>query len=122
MVVELAISLPLLLLVMFSTLEICSAIKLRQSLAIAAYEGALVAVVPAASSDDVQSACQFVLVDRGVNSGLISIEPAGFATAPAGSQIRIAVSAPRHENCVLFGGLFGAATTVSQAVFIKEFD
>ena len=46
--VELAICLPVLILLLFGTIEACAIIYLNQSLKIAAYEGARVSLIPTA--------------------------------------------------------------------------
>jgi len=65
-VVELAIIMPLLLLLTFGTLEICEGIFLRQKLELAAHEGVRVAIRKNATIEDVEVAVQRNLDARGI--------------------------------------------------------
>src|SRR5262245_11435218 len=54
---ELAVCLPIVVLLVLATIEACSALFLKQSLTVAAYEGVRTAIEEGATSANVQTAC-----------------------------------------------------------------
>ncbi len=73
--VELAILLAAVSRIHLRIIEMCSAIYLRQTLTIAAYEGARVACHPQGATVDTQAAAQRILVERAINGGSITTKP-----------------------------------------------
>src|SRR6188472_1863347 len=61
---ELAVCLPIVVLLVLATIEACSMVFLKQSLTVASYEGVRTAIDKGATSAQVQTACQQVLNDR----------------------------------------------------------
>lgn len=120
-VVELAISLPVIMVVLFGILEISNSVALRKSLVVAAYEGSLVAILPGATTSDVQTAITQVISDRGLNVSQINVSPADLAAAPKGTFITVDVVAEYDDNCFVFSGLFNSVPLHGTAVFVKEF-
>jgi Flp pilus assembly protein TadG len=120
-VVELAVSLPIIMVVLFGILEISNSVALRKSLVVAAYEGSLVAILPGATASDVQSVVTQVVSDRGVNIAQINVTPSDLVAAPKGSLITIDVVAEYDDNCLVFSGLFNSVPLHGTATFVKEF-
>lgn len=104
-VVELALCLPVVLLLTFATVEACHFIHLKQSLKIAAFEGVRVGIVRGADASNVQAQCQLFLDSRGVNEYSLGFTPANPASIPEGDYFRVTVSAPCSSNS-LFSGWF----------------
>jgi hypothetical protein len=102
---EFAVSLPMLLFLTFGIIETCDAIFLRQSLILAAQEGARVAVVPGATATNVRFQTEIILRARGVQEESITITPANFQTAPFGSMITVSVVARVDQNTNSYLGL-----------------
>ena len=61
---ELAVCLPIIVLLVVATVEACSMVFLKQSLSVAAYEGVRTAISNRATTAEVQGACQQILADR----------------------------------------------------------
>ncbi len=120
-VVELAVSLPAITVVLFGILEISNSVALRKSLVVAAYEGSLVAILPGATTADVQSEVTQIVSDRGINLSQINVTPADLAAAPKGSFITVDVVAEYDDNCFVFSGLFNSVPLHGTATFVKEF-
>jgi Flp pilus assembly protein TadG len=100
-IVELAICLPVLVMVSLAAVEACGLIYLKQSLKIAAYEGARVGVVPGAKAADVQSQCNLILDARKVRQYAVEFTPSQ-STQPADTgALRVTVSAPAAANSLL---------------------
>lgn len=134
--VELAISLPVLVMLLFGTIETCTMIFLQQSLEIAAYEGARVAILPKVQASDVEATVNQILSARRVNSARVGVtllrysdeqstwenlNQANFQEAPFGTFIRVDVAASCSANAVFNLSFFGGRELTGSAAFMKEF-
>ena len=77
---EFAVCLPIVLVIVFGSIESCTMIFLKQSLAVAAYEGARVAIEQGDNAGVIAASNQ-ILIDRNVNGGSIETVPADLTTA-----------------------------------------
>lgn len=82
--VELAICMPILVILALATIEACAMMHVQQSLKISEFEGARVGTVPGASATNVTYQCQTLLDDHSVESYKISMDPPDPSSAPAG--------------------------------------
>lgn len=114
-IIELAVCLPVLVVVTLATIEACAMIYLKQTLTIAAFEGARLGVIPGSQSLNVEAQSQLVLTDHGVASYLITMEPSDPSTLTPGNYFRVTVSAECSPNS-LIGGWFYAGKTFSESV------
>jgi Flp pilus assembly protein TadG len=101
-VVEMAIVLPIIILITLGTLEICEGTFLRQKLELAAHAGSRIAIRKNATSSDVLAAVQTNLDARGVNYGgdiasAVTITPDP-ETAPTLTAISVLVRIDTDEN------------------------
>jgi Flp pilus assembly protein TadG len=120
-VVELAIMLPVFVLILFATIEACTMIFLQQSLKIAAHEGVRAAVVPGSTATNVNNTTLTFLTQRNVNTATITITPSNYTSQPYGTILQVQVSAPCSANCI-FPPLFYAGMTVTgTSIMMKEF-
>ncbi len=95
---ELAVCLPIVVLMVIATIEACSALFLKQSLTASAYEGVRTAITPAATSANVQASCNQSLADRKIKDATVTIKPTAFANLKPGEYVAITVSAPCASN------------------------
>jgi Flp pilus assembly protein TadG len=91
--VEVAICLPIFVVVVFGTIECCDLMFLRQGLLQAAYEGARVAIVPNAKSENVLEQVDRILVQRGIQASAVRIIPPDFHEAPFGTEVTVEIDA-----------------------------
>ncbi|MDA0659659.1 MAG: TadE/TadG family type IV pilus assembly protein [Planctomycetota bacterium] len=120
-IVELSLFLPVIILIALGTLETCSMIYLKQSLEIAAYEGARVSVNPSSTAENVEGQCLQILSERGVIDAEVTITPENIPGAPVGSFLQVSVTAPCADNS-LFGNMFYSSKTLNGSVeMMKEF-
>ncbi|MCO6045261.1 pilus assembly protein [Aeoliella sp. ICT_H6.2] len=117
---EFALCLPIMVLLVLGMVETCSMVFLKQSLAIAAYEGAHTAVRPGATTADVQSTCEGILRDRRVEGATVTVTPAEVSNVPVGEYMTIQIAAPSNLNGVLPLKFFRGATIQASAVTMKE--
>jgi Flp pilus assembly protein TadG len=98
---ELAVCLPVVVLLVLATIEACTMIFLKQSLTVAGYEGVRTALVKDASSDDVKAACEQVLNDRRVEGAVVTVSPPNVAALNPGDRVAVTVEAPCAPNSAL---------------------
>jgi len=123
-VVEAAICLPLIVLLMLGTLEICSGYYLKESLTIAAYEGARAAVKRRATAEDAEAQVLAFLESRDVSlndSGKIEIIPPDFSDLDALDPITIRVTANTTGNSVLIFDAMLNRDITAEVVMVREF-
>ncbi len=120
-VVEFAILLPVFVLILFGSIEACSMIFLQQSLEMAAYEGARVAIVPTTKSSDVENAANQILTPRHIQNSSISVTPSDFQSAPYGTFVRVSVSVPCKSNSVIPSSLYSSRTLTGNVEMMKEY-
>jgi TadE-like protein len=117
---ELALCLPLIVMLVLASLEACSMIFLNHSLSIASYEGVRVAINYDSTTQDVEDRCEMLIDARNVDDGLITIEPANVANVDRGEQISVTVSAPCDSNAIIPPWFFGGQTLSSTTIMVKE--
>lgn len=118
---ELAVCLPVIILLVLAMIECCTMIFLKQSLTVASYEGIRTALQQNASAADVQAACNGILTDRRVQGGVVTIRPNDFQTLAPGQFIEVIVSAPSDPNSVIPASFFNGRTLSGSAEMMKEF-
>jgi Flp pilus assembly protein TadG len=118
---ELAVCLPIVVLLVVATIEACSMVFLKQSLSIAAYEGVRTAITSGATAAEVQSTCQQILSDRHVAGATITVSPANIGAAAPGSYVDVTVSAQCAGNSVVPLQFYRGKTLATTASMMVEF-
>ena len=98
---ELAVCLPVVVLLVIATIEACSAIFLKQSLTVAAYEGVRTALKEGNTAASVQATCNQILSDRNVEGAIVTLSPADISLLNPGEYIDVTVSAPCDTNSLV---------------------
>ncbi len=124
--VELAFVLPALIALAFGSIEICQRLHVKQSTLIAAYEACRVATRPISDTAAVQTHCESLLSQHGVNGATVQIRNMtqarnNLTDIVTGDEIRIRVTAPWDENTISHYviGDFGQTFQV-QAFMLRE--
>ena len=120
-VVELAVILPVFVLILMGTIETCKMIFLQQSLEIAAYEASRVTIVPTSTVTEVNNAAISLLRARRVNNASITVTPSNYQSAPYGSFIRVDVAAPCDSNTPFLLRFYSSKTLTGTVEMMKEF-
>jgi len=97
-VVELAICLPLMVMLTFGAIEAANAIYLKQTLVTAAYEAARTATSLGGTQADGQTRYQEIVDSVGMKGTAITFTPEIQPDTPAGTAIRVTVTAPADSN------------------------
>jgi hypothetical protein len=117
---ELAVCMPVIVLIVLASMEACAMIFLQQSLSVAAYEGARVGLSPGAEAGDVTSQCQQILDDREVKGASIAVTPTNIPSAAEGTWIAVEAKAPFAKNSLVGGWLFSGRTLTAVVQMMKE--
>jgi len=119
-VVELAICLPVIVLVVLGTIESANMLFLRQALVQSAYESAKIAVHRDGTNAAARLAAEQVAAGRRIQNLTIQFSPGDVASVPRGRPVTVTVSAPGDENCLLkLPGITNRKDS-SSAVMVKE--
>ena len=121
---ELALCLPIVISIAFATIEICSAIYLKESLTIAAYEGARVGKSAGGTNAIVKARVIAVLDERGIKydaSSVVTISAPGFDTAAELTLMTVKVQVAAQDNTISLTRLFLGKRIEAQVVCAKEF-
>jgi len=119
--VEFAICLPLLTVLLLGTIEASSMIFLKQSLTIAAYEGARTALRPGATAAGVIADCTQITTDRGLHDVTVTLTPDNLTNLPAGDFITVQVSAPCESNSLFATWFYKSQVLSAEFEVMKEF-
>jgi Flp pilus assembly protein TadG len=117
---EMAICLPLMVMLVLGSIETCSMIYLRHSLTIASYEGARMAIDYDGTSAAAEARCQEILDAREVVDASINIEPDAVETLSRGEVLSITVSAPCDSNNIIPAWFYGGKTLSHTMTMVKE--
>lgn len=117
-VVELAICLPLLVFILLATIETCTMLQLQQNLAVTAYEGSRLGIIPGIDANVIEVQCEMLLQDRNINAYSVAIDPADLSTVVVGDTVTVTVDADCGANS-MFGGLFFESRTLSESVAMR---
>ena len=119
-VVEAAVCLPVIVLLVFASIECCSMIFLDQALYVASYEGIRKAVHPHATNEEVIERCNEILVARDVAGVTCTLDPADIEGLDRGVNISVTVSAPCDDNRIMPSWFFGGRVLSTSITMVKE--
>lgn len=117
---ELALCLPVLLLLFFGSLECCNMAFLNQTLSVASYEGVRHAIQYNSTNDTSIARSNEILSSRSVNDATISFDPPDVSVVPAGTWITVTVSAPCEQNSGTPLRFFMGRSITSASTMVKE--
>src|SRR3954451_3567831 len=118
---ELAVCLPVLVLIVLATIESCSAMFLKQSLTVAAYEGVRSAIATGGTAATVQTICGDILKDRRVQGSQIKVNPTDIASLKPGDLVSVTISAPCNLNSPVPTTFYrGRVLTTSATMMIEH--
>jgi len=118
--VEFAVCLPVLVLLVFGSIEASSFIFLKQSLSVGAYEGIRAAIREGNGNAEATQRVQNILNSRGVQGFAVRFPSGESRDADRGDEIVIEVSAPTQSNSPLAGQFVANRTLISRVVMVKE--
>ena len=120
--VELGLCLPIIVVFCLGSIEACTMIYLKQSLTIAAYEGARLANAEGTTSTQVEARCNSILADRRVSGASVNITPTEVLTVNQGDYFSVECTAPCASNAIVTPIFFAAKTLSGRAEFMKKYN
>jgi Flp pilus assembly protein TadG len=117
---ELAICLPLIVLLLLASIEACSMIFLDHGLTIASYEGVRAAINYDATNTDVTDRADEIITQRAIVDATVSINPSNVAIVDKGDPITVTVSAPSDSNMIIPPWFYGGRIMTAQTTMVKE--
>jgi Flp pilus assembly protein TadG len=118
--VELAICLPLLVLLVMASIEACTMIFLDHSLTIASYEGVRAGINYDGTNADVIARCNSIINSRDIKGAQVTINPPDVSKVDRGQSIAVTVSAPCNLNMVIPPWFYDGQTLQATMTMIKE--
>ncbi|EMI46568.1 MULTISPECIES: TadE family protein [Pirellulaceae] len=121
---EVAICLPVLMTLTLATIDLCSVFFLKETVSIAAYEGARRGVNRGGTNAAAIARVQQVLNERGIQfgSGAISFEGATYDSAETLEHVTLVVTVPAAGNLAAPAGLYGDLQLTARVTMRKEFE
>ncbi|WP_081613867.1 TadE/TadG family type IV pilus assembly protein [Rhodopirellula sallentina] len=118
--VEFAVCLPILMLLVFGSIEASCMIFLKQTLNVAAYEASRVAIRDGQSTADGTLSARRILEGRAVNGFDIRFPNGEALDTDRGDEVVVEVSAPSAPNSPLIGQFVANRVLTARVVMIKQ--
>jgi Flp pilus assembly protein TadG len=118
--VELAVCLPVIVLLVFASLEGANMLFLRQAVVQSAYETAKAVAKTNGQQATAETLGRQVLSSRGVTTPTFTFLPANVQSLPPGSTFSVAISVPGNSRSIVNIGPFSGLTIRAQATMLKE--
>jgi Flp pilus assembly protein TadG len=118
--VEFTICLPVLALLVFGSIEATAFIFLKQSLHVAAYEGARAGSRASSTQTESIARARAILDSRDIRGATINFVTGDVASVQRGEPIIIEVAAPTNVNSPLAGQWIANRTLTSRVFMLKE--
>lgn len=119
-IVEMALTLPLLILISLATLDTCKVLFVRQSAKIAAYECARIAIIPGATTQLIESQCNAFLTPRGINQYQVSLSEPTLTNLRKGQLLTVNVSVPANSNSLGTSWFYREQTFLESVTILVE--
>lgn len=121
--VELAVCLPILVAISLATIDLCSAMFLKESLTIAAYEGARVGVPKGGTNSGAIQRVMQVLDERDIqyDADAVVITNPGFDGAETMEHVTLTVSVPADQNLLSLAEFFADDRITASVTMRKEY-
>jgi Flp pilus assembly protein TadG len=117
---ELALCLPLIVLLLLASIEACSMIFLDHGLTIASYEGVRAAIHYDSTNADVNARTNEIITQRAIADTTVSTNPSNVANVNKGDPITVTVSAPSDSNMIIPPWFYGGRTLTARTTMVKE--
>ena len=116
---ELAVCLPVFVVLVMGAIECTSMIFVDQSLHVVAFEGVRTAIKPESTVTDATNRCNQVIAERELVGADVQFTPNDFSAITRGTPITIRVTAPTSSNAIIPLKFFSGDLEAT-AVMIRE--
>jgi len=118
--IELAVCLPVIVLLVLGGIQASSMIFLRQALVQSSFEGVKTAVKVDGTAERAIAQAQAVTDGRNLDGVTITVEPSNVEDLARGEVIRMTVTAPSDPNSLFPFGPFAGQNVSATAAMVKE--
>jgi Flp pilus assembly protein TadG len=123
--VELAVVLPVLLALVFGSIEVCQRLYTKQSVVIAAYESCRVASRQVSGTAAAQNRCEELLAQQNIRGATVQIRDITHGqdtldSVTTGDEIRVRITVPWAENVISRYVISDQGSLVMDAVMLRE--
>jgi len=118
-IVEFAVICPIVVLLIFATIDICSFLYLKQTLKVASYEATRVAVMVGSTNSLAESQAKMLLDQRGIKGYSVTISPAP-ESLNRGQFVSVRVVAPGGPNLPMQGWFCGKLNTFGETSMMSD--
>ena len=119
-VVEFAVVAPLMILLTMGMMEMGRVVMVKQLLVNASREGARMAVLPEATSAEVQSAVEQELQASSIVGATVTLTPTVIESAPSGAPVTVAISIPAANVSWIPKPMFTFSNTLSSSTTMRR--
>jgi len=122
---EFAMVLPALMILTIGTMDLCSLMFLKESVVLAAYEGARQGVGRGQTNADVTSRVTAFLDERGIDhsgADAVMISSPGFGGATTLEAVTVTVRVPADGNLLIPSQLYGGLIVSADVTMLKEYE
>lgn len=116
-IVEVALTLPILVLICLATIDTCRVIFVRQSAKLAAFECARIGIIPGVTRTQLQQLCATFMASRAVSQASVSLSVADLSSLTKGDLLTVTVTVPANSNA-LSSSWFYRGRTFAESVSI----
>jgi len=118
--VEMAVCLPVIILIVFGAMEAAGMIFLKQALVQSAYEAVKIASKSDGTESAARTAATNVVNGRNLENVTVSFSPANVENVQRGDIVRVTVTAPADSNTYINFGFFRGRTLTVTSAMMKE--
>jgi len=119
-VIELAVCLPVIMLLVMGSIEAASLIFAKQAMVQTAYEAAIVAIKNSATNATSTAAANSVVRSHRLTGLTLAFDPADVSRAARGSVISVTATVPAGSHRLINSRIIGVDFISAQAFMIKE--
>jgi hypothetical protein len=116
-IIEIALTLPILVLICLATIDTCKVIFVKQSAKIAAFECARIGILPGVTKAQIARLCDTLMTRRNVNGAVMSLSVDELSALSKGDLLTVTVAVPANSNA-LSSSWFYRGRTFSETVSI----
>ena len=118
--VEFAVCCPVIVLIVFASIEACGMIFLKQELQATAYETARTAVAPGTTAEGAIARGDEMLQQWNVRQGRVEVQPLNLLDARSGDRVTVTVTTRIDANRIVPEWFFAAGELSADCVMLKE--
>ena len=119
-VVELAVCLPIFMLLLLGSIDACNMVFLKQTMTASAYEAARDGIQPDGTTAAATLLAHNVLDARNITGYTVTTTPPLVETADPGDTVRVTVSAPAAANSPVPVAFRRTANITAEVVMVKQ--